>query len=135
MVFIADCLASEATLEKYRVSFLYDVASYLETLNRVTQMQARVFVPAHAAATENIAPLARINTAATHRVADDICAWCAQPICFDDLLAEVFTRYDLRMNYEQHALVGSTVRSYLSYLAAEGRLKAVIQDNRRLWTQ
>ena len=39
------------------------------------------------------------------------------------------------MNYEQHALVGSTVRSYLSYLAAEGRLKAVIQDNRRLWTQ
>ncbi len=135
VVFIADCLASEATLEKYRVSFLYDVASYLETLNRVTQMQARVFVPAHAAATENIAPLARINTAATHRVADDICALCAQPICFDDLLAEVFTRYDLRMNYEQHALVGSTVRSYLSYLAAEGRLKAVIQDNRRLWTQ
>lgn len=135
VVFIADCLSSEATLAKYRVSFLYDVTAYLQTLERVAQMQARIFVPAHAAVTGDIAPLARINIEATHQVADDLAALCEQPIGFDDLLARVFTRYDLRMTYEQHALVGSTVRSYLSYLAAEGRIKPVIQDNRWLWVQ
>ena len=135
VVFLADCLSSEETLAKYRLSFLYDVGAYLQTLEDVTHMQARLFVPAHAPATGDIAPLARTNIEATHEAADDICALCGSPIGFDDLLAAVFSHYDLRMNFEQHALVGSTVRSYLSYLCMEGRLKAHIKDNRWLWMQ
>ena len=133
VVFLADCLSSEATLSKYKVSFLYDVAGYLKTLEAVGEMSARLFVPAHAEATEDIAPLARINAEATRQVAEDLYALCDEPIGFDDLLSKVFAHYDLRMNYEQHALVGSTVRSYLSYLSAEGRLRPVISENRWLW--
>lgn len=135
VVFLADCLSSEATLRKYRLSFLYDVAGYLQTLEMVTQLHARLFVPAHAAATDDIAPLARINIEATHQIADELCDLCANPIGFDDLLAAVFSHYDLRMTYEQHALVGSTVRSYLSYLAMQQRIRAEIRDNRWLWTR
>lgn len=54
--FLADCLSGENILEKYHVSFIYDVAAYLETLDRVEQMQARLFVPAHAAATGGYPP-------------------------------------------------------------------------------
>jgi hypothetical protein len=98
-------------------------------------MKARLFVPAHAAATDDIAPLARLNIETTLQAADDICALCAEPIGFDDLLVAVFAYYDLRMTFEQHALVGSTVRSYLSYLANEGRVCAMIDDNRWLWVR
>ena len=135
VVFLADCLSSEATLRKYRLSFLYDVAGYLHTLDAVAHMDARMFVPAHAAATSDISDLARINIETTHQAADDICSLCSDPIGFDDLLAAVFERYDLQMNFEQHALVGSTVRSYLSYLAVEGRVRARIEDNRWLWAR
>jgi len=48
VVFLADCLSSRKTLEKYKIGVLYDVAAYLDTLERVKQLQAPLFVPAHA---------------------------------------------------------------------------------------
>ena len=40
-VFLADCLSSRATLDKYKVSFIYDVSSYLQTLDRVIDVYKR----------------------------------------------------------------------------------------------
>ena len=37
------------------------------------------------------------------------------------------------MNFEQHVLVGSTVRSYLSWLHNCGELEAEFADNTLLW--
>ena len=39
----------------------------------------------------------------------------------------------LQMNFEQYALVGSTVRSYLAWLKESGRLNARFEDNMLLW--
>lgn len=38
------------------------------------------------------------------------------PMCFETLLKRLFDEYGLVMNFEQYVLVGSTVRSYLSWL-------------------
>ncbi len=40
VVYLADCLSSRETLEKYQIGFVYDVASYLDTLHRVKEMEA-----------------------------------------------------------------------------------------------
>ena len=61
VVYLADCLSSRETLEKYQIGFLYDVAAYLNTLETVKTLRARAFVPAHAAVTEDIVPLAQYN--------------------------------------------------------------------------
>ncbi len=45
----------------------------------------------------------------------------------------MFDRYGLTMNFEQYALVGSTVRSYLTWLKEAGRLQAEFVDNRLLF--
>ena len=50
VVFLADCISSRETLDKYAVSFIYDVGAYLETLDMVEGMKAAMFVPAHAEA-------------------------------------------------------------------------------------
>ena len=42
VVFLADCISSRETLDKYAVSFIYDVGAYLETLDKVEQMEAAV---------------------------------------------------------------------------------------------
>lgn len=132
-VYLADCLSSRDTLEKYRIGFVYDVAAYLETLKRVKGMTAKAFIPAHAAATEEIAPLAQFNMDKVGEVAEDILSLCATPKSFEEVLQSLFSRYGLPMNFEQYALVGSTVRSYLTWLKENGRLQAEFADNRLLF--
>ncbi len=58
---------------------------------------------------------------------------CSEPVSFEHLLKKLFETYDLRMTFEQHALVGSTVRSYLTYLTNEGRLHSMIENNLLMW--
>ncbi len=133
VVYLADCLSSRETLEKYRIGFLYDVAAYLSTLEMVKGLSAKMFVPAHAAATEDIAPLAQYNIDQVERIGETIVGLCGEPICFEHILQKLFAAYELTMSFEQYALVGSTVRSYLSWLKDAGRLNAGFADNMLLW--
>ena len=133
VVFLADCLSSQATLDKYQISYVYDVAAYLDTLERVKEMQAALFVPAHAEATDNIAPLAQYNIDKVNEIAGHILDFCAAPHTFEEVLQHLFTSYDLAITFEQYALVGSTVRNYLSWLLDSERLSATFTDNRLLW--
>ena len=132
VVFLADCLSSQATLDKYQISYVYDVAAYLDTLERVKEMHAALFVPAHADATEDIAPLAQYNIDKVNEIAGHILDFCAAPHTFEEVLQHLFTSYDLAMTFEQYALVGSTVRNYLSWLLDSERLSAAFTDNRLL---
>lgn len=133
VVFLADCLSSQATLDKYQISYVYDVAAYLDTLERVKEMHATLFVPAHANATEDIAPLAQYNIDKVNEIAGHILDFCAAPHTFEEVLQHLFTSYDLAMTFEQYALVGSTVRNYLSWLLDSEKLSANFADNRLLW--
>lgn len=133
VVFLADCLSSQATLDKYQISYVYDVAAYLDTLERVKEMHATLFVPAHANATEDIAPLAQYNIDKVNEIAAHILDFCAAPHTFEEVLQHLFTSYDLAMTFEQYALVGSTVRNYLSWLLDSEKLSANFADNRLLW--
>ena len=135
VVYLADCLSSRETLEKYQISFIYDVGAYLDTLEKVKGLSARVFVPSHAAATDEIAPLAQYNIDKVHEVAAQILALCAEPIGFEELLGRLFSVYRLQMSLEQYLLVGATVRSYLAWLRDTGRINFLFEDNRMLWVR
>lgn len=133
VVYLADCLSSRETLDKYQIGFIYDVGAYLDTLEKVKAMQAAVFVPAHAAPTQEIAPLAQYNIDKVQEIAAKILDLCTEPLGFEALLQQLFAYYGLTMNFEQYVLVGSTVKSYLSWLKDTGRITAQFADNRLLW--
>ena len=135
VVFLADCLSSRETLEKYRISFIYDVAAYLDTLERVKTMQAKLFVPAHAAVTEDIAELAQYNQDTVREIAERILRICERPACFEAILQQLFREFTLTMNFEQYVLVGSTVRSYLAWLRDGGKLAVSFEDGMLLWSR
>ena len=109
------------------------MAAYLDTLERIKTLRARLFVPAHAEAAEDVTPLADYNIAKVHEIAGQIVDLCAQPRTFAQILQRLFTKYGLTMTYEQYVLVGSTVRSYLSWLKDSGRLTCWFENNLRLW--
>lgn len=133
IVFLADCLSSRETLDKYQIGFIYDVAAYIKTLEAVKTMSAKMFLPSHAAPTEDISSLAQYNIDKVNEIAEKIIEICSKPICFEALLQKLFTHYSLTMNFEQYALVGSTVRSYLAWLKDTGAINTVFDDNMLLW--
>ncbi|MBQ7154393.1 MAG: MBL fold metallo-hydrolase [Synergistaceae bacterium] len=133
VVYLADCLSSAETLAKYQITFLYDVASYITTLEMVKTLEADAFVPAHAPTTKDISGLAQLNIDKANEIADRITGICRAPLNFEVILQKLFAELNLSMNFEQYVLVGSTVRSYLSWLKDNGRLKAYFDDNMLLW--
>ena len=133
VVYLADCLSSRETLDKYQIGFIYDVAAYLKTLEMVKSLRAKMFIPAHAAASEDVADLAQYNIDKVLEIADKIIGICQKPICFEAILQKLFADYGLTMNFEQYVLVGSTVRSYLAWLKDTGRLNGLFENNMLLW--
>ena len=119
-VFLADCVSSRATLEKYGVTFIYDIAAYLETLSNIEELKAEIFVPSHADPCDDISELAEINRQKVYEIEQVIKTICDTPKTTDDIINEIFRKFNLTMTIEQYVLVGSTVRSYLSWMKDRG---------------
>ena len=132
-VFLADCVSSPITLEKYRIPFIYDVQAYLSTLDAVEKLEGAVFVPAHAEATDDVRELVRLNRENVFETAGMIEKLLETPTCFETLLKKLFDVYGLTMSFEQYVLVGSTVRSYLGWMKDSGKISAEFSDNQLLW--
>lgn len=134
VVFLADCISSKNTLEKYQIAFIYDVAEYLNTLDKVESMEAAMFVPAHSDVTSNITGIVQLNRQKVFDISNDIQSILKTPMCFEELLKLLFDEYGLVMNFEQYVLVGSTVRSYLAWLKDNDKIRAVFTDNQLMWS-
>jgi len=131
--FLADSVASEAVLQKYHVSFLYDVKGFLNSLDVVEALEGRLFIPSHAQPTEDIRQLVKVNRDKVMEIMDLILRLCAQSAAFEEILKGVFDHYGLTMDFNQYVLGGSTIKSYLSYLLDEGRVEACFEANRLIW--
>lgn len=131
--FLADALTGREILEKYHISFLYDLGTYLETLDRVETLEGRLFIPAHAAPCEDIRPLAAANREKCRELLALVKGLCREPMGFEELLKRVFDHYGLNLDLAQYVLSGSTLRSYLAYLLDRGEVLVISQENRILW--
>lgn len=133
VIYLADCLSARDTLEKYGIGYLVDVEAYLKTLETVKTMQAKCFVPAHAPACEEIAPLAQYNIDAVMHAGETIIGLCTEPVSFDMLLKGLFEAYGMKMSMQQHVLIGSTLKSYLTWLENGSQVEHFIEDNMLFW--
>ncbi len=133
VLFLADCLFSKQILEKYHIPFIYDVEAFLLTLKKVTKMEAKYFVPSHGDVTEDIASLVSYNSKKVLEIADLLCELCTLPLTAENILQKVFNHYKLKMDFNQYVLVGSTVKSFLTYLKAKNKVEAIFESNFLLW--
>ncbi len=133
IVFLADCVTGENILNKYHVTFIYDVEKYFETLQMVETMQAALFIPAHAEPVADIRPLVQANRGKAQEIVALLLMLCMSPHTIEELQKAVFDHLSLTLDFNQYVLVGSTLRSYLSYLMDRGCMEAIFSDNRLLF--
>ncbi len=130
--FIGDALFGENTIEKYHVFFIYDVREYLNTLDYLSTLKG-TFVASHVEVTNDISNLIKLNRETIKDISDYIVSILKEEKTFDDILKNIFDHYNLVMNASEYVLVGSTIKSYLSYLYEENLITFKIFDNRMLW--
>ena len=107
--FLGDAVASEHTFDKYKLTYLYDVEKFLQTLDTVAALEGKLFIPAHVAPFEDAAPVVGRNRRWVYETGDCVVELLRFPQTFEMLLKAVFDRYGLQMTFGQHTLLGATV--------------------------
>jgi len=133
--FLGDSLFSQETIDKYHLFFIYDVKEYLSTLDALSQLDGKLYVPSHCEASKDITNLINANRKAVLENAETIYSLCAHPTTFEDLLKSVFDSYNLTINPNQFVLIGSTLKGYLTYLYEIGKVRFEFSNNKMYWSQ
>lgn len=133
--FLADSLFSEETITKYHLFFIYDVREFLNALDYLSSLNGSLYIPSHCEAVSDISSLIELNRNKVNEIIDKIYNFCEGEKTFEEVLKYIFDDYGLSMNVNQYVLVGSTIKSYLSYLCDENKLCYEFKDNKMLWKQ
>lgn len=133
VAFLADSLFSDVILSKYHLTYLYDVKSQLETLNRLRSLKADIYVPSHAPACKDISLLIDANESKIREIAQVILSLCSEPATLDDILSGLCNRYGIELNTTQYLLLSNTAKSYLSYLKTQGYAVYEFKEGRMIW--
>ncbi len=131
--FLGDSLFSKETIEKYKLFFIYDIGEYLKTLDYLETLEGKMFIPSHAEATSDIHDLIAINRKSIEEISTKIVELLESEMTHEELLKAIFDEYQLAMNANQFVLIGSTLKSYLSYLHDKGVITYEFKDNKMYW--
>lgn len=133
VLFLADSVASEATIQKYHLTYLHDVPQFLQTLDYIETLNCSMYIPAHTEVVTDIHPLTALNRAKVQEITENVQDFCRTEKTFEEVLQCIFNHYRLHMDMVQYALIGVTTRAYLSSLNQKGRLAVNIHDNKLFW--
>lgn len=131
--FIGDSISSKEVLQKYQITFLCDVKKHLDTLHSLKEAKAKIYIPSHEKTSENIEEIISINIDKIQSIGNDILKIANKEKTFEEILKLLFDEYDLTLNFEQYALVGSTLKSYLTWLKELEKIEVIFNDNYMFW--
>lgn len=133
--FLADSLFSQETITKYHLFFIYNVKEFLNTLEKLKTLNSILYIPSHCERTKDINPLIELNKNKIEEISKKIYDICKDGKTFEEILKIIFDDYNLTMNVNQYVLIGSTIKSYLSYLYDENLIKYEFKENKMFWKQ
>ncbi len=131
--FLGDALISEETIQKYHIFYLYDIKEQFKTLDYLETLKAQLFVFSHVQPLTDIKELIAKNREKMNEIIHLLLDICKEPITIEEILKQVFDHYGLTLNDNQYLIVGSTIKSYLSYLKDENKIDTFFQENRMFW--
>jgi len=131
--FIGDSLFPENIINKYHLFYILDIKSYLETIDKLKNVEAELFIPSHGEPFEHGDALIELNRKKVYEIIERIQYICKEPVTAEEVLQKVCSLYDIPLNANQYVLIFSTIRAYLSYLLEEGLLERTFDDFKMTW--
>lgn len=128
--FIADTLGSIELVDKQHILLIYDVEGYLKSLDYVESLDGSILVPSHSEVTTSIKDLVSFNRSKIYEIIDVIKEILKEEYTIEDIVSLVFKHYTLRISFNKHLLITSTIRSYVSYLCNKGLVDKYFKDNK-----
>lgn len=131
--FLGDSIFSKETINKYHIFFIYDVEKYLQTLDFLETLNGTFYIPSHVKPLTDLKELIKLNKNKINEICNAILNACQNPITTEEIIKKIFETYNLEININQYALLGSTIKSYLTYLNNQNRVEYFFKDNLLYW--
>ncbi len=131
--FLADSVLDAPTLDRYKITFLYNIEEHLKTLQKVQQLSGKLFIPAHSEPVSDIRPLAEKNRRTIDEVTNTIKRLCKEPLSIDELVSKLLAEFNIKLYLTQYALIGFTTRSYISWMCDKGEMEPVFDGTSLKW--
>ena len=131
--FLGDSYLSRSFLKQYTFGFIYNVEAYIDTLKKLKEFKGALFVPSHGIIETDIVPTLEQNLRSVTEMCSMICETCREYRGQDEILQQMYERPRMHARPAQHALLSSTVKSYLTYLQDRNKLECRFVDNIMKW--
>lgn len=131
--FLGDSIFSEETINKYHIFFIYDVEKYLQTLDFLETLNGTFYIPSHVKPLTDLKELIKLNKNKINEICNKILSFCQNPVTTEEIIKNIFDTYNLEININQYALLGSTIKSYLTYLNNQNKVEYFFKDNLLYW--
>lgn len=131
--FIADSLFPEKVVNKYHLFYLLDVRSHFETLAKLAEEEAEIFVPSHGEPTSKLDTIINVNKSKIEEVLSKVLDACSPAATLDEVLQKICWSYQVSLNATQYVLLANTIRSYLTYLCEENLMECSFEGGKLTW--
>lgn len=131
--FMGDSYLSRSFLKQYTFGFIYNVEAYIDTLKKLKEFKGALFVPSHGIIETDTVPTLEQNLRSVTEMCSMICETCREYRGQDEILQQMYERLRMHARPAQHALLSSTVKSYLTYLQDRNKLECRFVDNIMKW--
>jgi glyoxylase-like metal-dependent hydrolase (beta-lactamase superfamily II) len=133
-LYCGDALFPEETLDRHPILFCADLDAWLETLERLPQLDYERYVPGHGKALEDVSLLAEVNAARLRQIRHRAWQTLEAPRTPEEILQELARRYDVQFGAPQFLLLAqTTVHAALTSLQRAEEAAVSVEDNRLLW--
>ncbi len=130
--FLADSILSKKTWDEYRLPFFYNVNETLETLEKIKNIKADIYVPAHAEPTDSIVDLAQYNIERLKEKKELAYNLC-EGRSFDMIFEEYAKTEGIKLRADKYPMFAVMLRNILQSLVEDERIHAVYENNRLVY--
>ncbi|MGN0151033.1 MAG: MBL fold metallo-hydrolase [Wujia sp.] len=133
VLFLGDAVVSEKTLEHHSLTYIYEIDSYLQSLEKLETLDAALYVPYHADPVGDIIPLASANRRSVMNNIAVIRDICETPRTLEEIYSIIYNRCGYQTNLYRYGVEIAIIRTYLTYLHNSGELETTVENNYVKW--
>jgi len=136
VLFSADVVLPEMTLQKYRIPFVWSVTDHLRSLQVCSEIGATAVVPGHGPIMETIDAVRDANLAVVLETAEAILDASREPINLSNLMTATLNARGAEVSDSAgYYLLQPTMLAYLSHLTRTGDLQHTVTANESRWVR